>query len=168
MLKDKSKEIDQNLEITAKHWYEHAKSIDESIAREQEILMSDAAKTDRSENAVYQIAADNYARLQMSKRDIENKIDAYKTYNAEYVPCEYVTLGTTVEIDLISENGNTPDAGIRTFYIKVVPAELGAARIGAISVNSSVGNAIKGKYKNDKFKIKSRKGEIEYLIKEVY
>lgn len=168
MLQEKSAEIDANLAVTAQTWYSRAKDIDRSIQKEQEILLSDAAKTDRSENAVYQIASDNYARLQVSKRDIDNKIEAYERYNREYVPSEYITIGTTVKLKILSENGQTPSRGQRVFYIKIVPSDLGVARIGAITENSAVGKAIRGKYNGDTFKVHTRKGEIEYLIEEVY
>lgn len=168
MLRSKSKEIDEKLAKTAESWYKRAADIDKSIQKEQEILLSDAAKTDRSENAVYQIASDNYAHLQVSKRDIDNKIEAYRLYNVEYVPSEYITIGTTVKLKLISENGGAPSGGQRDFYIKIVPPDLGVAIIGAISTNSPVGKAIRGKYKGDTFKVRTRKGEIEYLIEEVY
>lgn len=168
MLKDKSAEIDANLAITAKTWYKHAEEIDQNIQRIQIKLQSDELKTDRSENADYQIAADTYARLQVSKRDISNKIEAYERYNAEYIPSEYITIGTTVQLKLLSENGAPTAREQRVFYVKLVPADLSAARIGAITEDSAVGKAIKGKYKGDTIKIHTRKGELEYIIEEVY
>lgn len=168
MLREKSQEIENDLKQEANKWYDRAKEIDASIAEEQKILASDAAKTDRSENAVFQIASDNYARLQISKRDIDNKIEAYNKYNVEYVPSDYITVGSTIALKLISENKRPPETGTQVYYIKLVPADLGVAKIGAISTNSAVGRAIQGKYTGDIFKVKTRKGEIEYEILEVY
>lgn len=155
-----SKDIDSKLATVAQSWYERAKNVDESIEREREILLSDAAKTDRSENAVYQIASDNYARLQVIKRDIMNKIDAYEHYQTEYVPSEYIAIGSTVKLEL-RETGDI-------IYVKLVPADLGCARIGAITAQSPVGKAILGKYAGDTIRVITRRGELEYAIKEVF
>lgn len=168
MLKKKSEEIENNLREEAKKWYDRAKEIDASIEEEQKILTSDAAKTDRSENAVFQIASDNYARLQISKRDIDNKIEAYNKYNVEYVSSDYITVGSTVALELVSINKRPPESTERVYYVKLVPADLGVAKIGAISTNSAVGRAIQGKYTGDSFKVKTRRGEVEYKILEVY
>lgn len=168
MLQQKSEEIDSALAKIADLWRKRAIEIEEGIKQEQAILASDEAKTDRSENAVYQIAIDNFSRLQVSKRDIDNKIDAYNNYNIEYIPSEFITMGATVQLKLLSENGHAPSISRTTRYIKLVPEDLGAAKIGAVSESSPVGRALRGKCKGDVFKVRTRKGEIEYMIEEVY
>jgi transcription elongation GreA/GreB family factor len=168
MLKDISKEIDEKLAVEYQNWKAQAEEIDSDIAEEQKILASDEAQTDRSENAVYQIAKDRYAKLQISKRDVDNKIDAYDSYNIEYVPGDYITVGSTIKLTLLTENKKPTTRQYKEFFIKLVPEDLGSATIGAIPLSSAVGRALPGKYTGDKIKVQTRTGELEYLIEEVY
>lgn len=159
-MREKSKAIDEKLEEVAKSWYARSQEIDKSIEEERRVLMSDEAHVDRRENAMYQIAADNFARLQISKRDITTKIAAYENYRKEYIPSDTIAVGTTVHLELINDN--------RDFYVKIVPPDLGCARIGAITTQSAVGKSILGKYTGDEVKVLTRRGEVTYRIKEVY
>ena len=72
MLRSKSKEIDEKLAKTAESWYKRAADIDKSIQKEQEILLSDAAKTD-SLVAVAFVAWDS---------DNDGAVDSYAYYDA--------------------------------------------------------------------------------------
>lgn len=171
VIAEKAEEIKQALADRRTEWIQRLEDINADIERAQRDMNADSAKNDRSENAEYQIAADTFAQLQVSRRQIQEKIDAYSSFmkidnKAGLTPV--VVIGTTMKLRLLKINDKSADAGKDIFYVKLVPAALGIARVGAISSNSSVGRAVEGLSVGSVFTVQTRKGKITYQIEELY
>lgn len=124
-------------------------------------LKTDEAKSDRSENASYQLAVDSKQRLLLQQEDVENRLLAYQKGMQSlksYVPTETVSIGTTVR--LFAEGCE--------FIMKMVPMLMGSARIGALSVNTACGAVLLGKRVGDHFVVHAPKGVVEYTVLEIY
>lgn len=153
--------IEEHLDEMCAEWIQELSVKESEIKIQSDILKSPEAKTDRSENAVYQIAKDRFSQLQLDMRSLSSKIDAYQMFKAlEYRPSGVIQIGSTVKIHLIRDNVD--------FDLLFVPEELGYAQCGAISKKGIVGNAIFGKRIGDVVSVRTLSGTIDYLIKEVY
>jgi transcription elongation factor GreA len=159
-LSEHSRRINSELEKQKKLLDDKLIEIDTDIKREQDKKNRAAEEGDLRENAGYITATENLARLELEMRNVYNKIEAFKKFRMEdYQPSEFIGIGTTVQL-------STPEGQI--YIYKLVPADLGDAEIGAVSINAPVGQAIIGKQKGDIVVVKTQAKTIDYEIEEVY
>lgn len=160
-LKEMRASIEGHLDAMYADWIKERSIKESEIKIQSDILKSPEAKTDRSENAVYQIAKDRFSQLQLDMRSLSAKIDAYQMFKAlEYRPSGVIQIGSIIKLHLVRDNAD--------FVLLYVPEELGYSQCGAISGKSIVGSAILGKSKGDTVSVKTLSGTIDYIIKEVY
>lgn len=169
-LKERGEQIDRELMIERQKLERRLESDYEKLEEQKAILRSDEANTDRSENALFQIAKDKSEMYNQSITIVSKKIRAYDSYEElVYVPNETVQLGSVVHLVHMSTAGNPPPANRPTeFIMKIVPADLGNGRIGALSERSVCGSQIIGMRAGETFKIYTHVGACVYYIKEVY
>lgn len=118
-----------------------------------------SAMGDRSENAEWQIANDNVARYTVSIVSLMDTLDTYERYKTSYTETGKVCCGSTVK--LIDKLRGA------TLYVKIYPAGIGNAKIGAITEATPVGRALIGKEAGTEVIVKAPLGEIPYYIEEV-
>lgn len=142
-------------------WQNDIVQREEQLRVQKKILDSAEAKTDRSENAVYQTAVDNIRLLDIEIKNLTDKVDAFSSFMAkEYTPYDRIVIGSTVVISIKGENS--------IFECYIVPRSLGSAKIGAISESSSVGAALLGRHTGDIVTVTTIQGNISYCVEEVY
>ena len=133
-------------------------------AQEQETARQAAAQGDRSENAELQIANDNMSRLFINIQSLDATIDAHNKLRASSqgtsTGSQFCGIGSLVCI----VDKSHEDA---CWAIKLYPAGLGNAKIGAISVGTPLGRALLNHYKGETVTVKAPGGVIRYEIKEV-
>lgn len=130
------------------------------LREEQEAAQAAAAQGDRSENAEFQIASANIARLVVSISTLTDIIDTYKRTSLCYKPVGKAIVGSTL---LVRDESHDAE-----FPIQLYPAGLGDAKIGAISVLTPLGSAVLNKVAGDSVLVQTPSGDIRYSIKEVY
>lgn len=133
--------------------------ISERISKEEQKRMQAAEEGDLRENAGYTVATENLARLEIERRNIYNKMEAFKKFNSSYEYSGFISVGSTV---VLVENNE------QEYIIKLVPPALGDSSIGAVSINSPVGKEILGKQRGQTVVVKSPVSILEYRIKDVY
>ena len=158
-LAQKSREIDKNFSQTMENLRRKLQDRQAELKNQQEAAKRASAQGDRSENAEWQIANDNVARLVMEISSLEGTLDIYERYKASYSPSGKVMLGSTVKL-LDRQRGVT-------LFVKIFPPGLGNAKIGAIASTTPVGSAILGKVSGAEVVVKAPIGEIPYYIEEV-
>lgn len=86
-------------------WQNDIVQREEQLRVQKKILDSAEAKTDRSENAVYQTAVDNIRLLDIEIKNLTDKVDAFSSFMAkEYTPSDRIVIGSTVVISIKGEN----------------------------------------------------------------
>lgn len=164
-LRAKGLEIDEDLKSEYYGWKKEVERLEAIIEEQDNILRSDAAKGDRSENAVYQNAVETKQQSNLSKKIYEERIATYDNsftqYSTEsYVPDGKIKIGSVVLFDIIGTG--------KTFVVKIVPRKAGAPLKGAIQENSPLGRELIGKVAGDVASCLTERGTWNYNIREVY
>lgn len=162
ILQRKSIEIDSQIQNHARNLEAELERVKQNLAEQQEVARAASAMGDRSENAEWQIANDSIARYTVSMLTLSNTLDTLKKYRetvAAHVPSSRIDVGSTC---LIRAEGHTSSVAI-----KLYPAGLGNAKIGAISVATPLGTALLGHSAKEVVTVHAPMGDISYHIEEV-
>ena len=154
-----SQKIDDDISKACAGWRLEIDTITKLIEAEQISVREAAAQGDARENSELQIALDKVSRAQMQLKEYSNRVLLFDNYRNEYKPTGFITVGSTVHLRAIDGDD---------IYIKIVPSELGNARIGAVSKLSSVGSAVLGKCSGDVVTVLANTSTSSYIIEEVY
>ena len=139
------------------------KDIDVKLEAEKLVAKAANEQGDRSENAEWQIAQNNIARLTANKVDLINKEAAFKLFTGKYVQSDLISIGSTVKIaeEVVTTNEQT----IRV--VKLVPKGLGDMEICALSINTPIGSSLVGRKQGDEFSVNAPVGHINIKVLEV-
>ena len=157
-LKTESVKLDEVLASVAAEWRTQLDEVNAQIAEYDKILAEKESKTDRSENATFQIASDGKSAKMGIKQMLTSKIQSYERHKQEYVPTGVVQEGSTLALS----------SGNEKLIVKIVPKGLSDALRNLIDVESPVGKASLGLGVSSLFTVKTRKGRVEYKIEGVY
>lgn len=158
-LLQKCREIESQMANHMNNLRNELEMLQAKLHEEQRVAQRAAAMGDRSENAELQIAKDNIARYTVSIMSLMNTLATYDTYRTSYVPTGRALLGSTLKIRDCTNGA--------VLYIKLYPAGLGNAKIGAVTVATPLGVAVLGKPANTEVVARAPIGEISYYIEEV-
>jgi len=158
-LQVEGKKIDSAMMSWARNRRLELENLQRQLKEEQEAAQKASEQGDRSENAEWQIANDNIAKLMVRIVSLTGTIDLYEKYSSSYTPTGKVTIGSTLKLRDITRNS--------TLYIKIFPPGLGNANICAISAASPVGAAVMDKTAKTEVTVKAPIGDIPYYIEEV-
>ena len=164
-LRDDGLKIDESLKTEYHNWKNEISRLNKVIEEQNAILSTDEAKGDRSENAVFQNAADTKEKSMSMLRILEERVETFDrmfaAYSTEkYVPESEIKIGSIARLNLLSEH--------KTFIVKVVPRKAGAPLLGAIQENSPLGRALLGKKEGDTASCMTVRGTFRYIVEEVY
>ncbi len=167
---DESVRINKELERIGEQWKQELLQAEHEIMELNEILASSEAKTDRRENAVFQIAKDERDIKVGKQRTLQNKYDAYLEYNfkSEYTPNGVAKLGSTLMVTLLSIGGIPYSGDKSTLIFKLVPHDLSQATVGLFSVDSPLGNGVLGHTGGDVVTVTAPAGKVQYRIERIY
>lgn len=143
----------------------------EIVARIKELsvlLTEKEMQTDRTENASFQIAKDERDMKTSIGNLLLQKLEAMKTELRSYVPTGFITLGTTVELNLVSVDEKPPKHVDTHFIIKLVQHHTSNAKKRLVAIDSKVGSAIIGRRAGEVVKCKAPKGLLTYKIERIY
>lgn len=142
---------------------EKLKDIDQKLEAEKLVAKAANEQGDRSENAEWQIAQDNIARLTANKVDFINKEAAFKIFTDKYIQSDLISIGSTVKISehILTTGEDT------TRVVKLVPKGLGDMEICALSINTPVGASLIGRKLSDEFSVSAPVGQINIKVLEV-
>lgn len=157
-LKDESERLDKVLSAAVVGWQNQLKEVEEQIKEYESILAEKESKTDRSENATFQIASDGRANKIAVRQILTEKLNAYVEHKANYTPTGTVSVGSTICIRSDSDE----------LIVKIVSRGLSDDLNGLISEDSPVGKNALGLTTGSTFAVKTRRGKIEYRIEGVY
>lgn len=134
----------------------------EELGKEREVLLA-MEKNDSSENVPLHTARENISRLTIEISTLAAACATYDSLTAvaasEHKAGGVCTVGSLVCIQ---------DVGQRvSWIIKLYPAGLGNARIGAISIDTPLGIALDKHTRGDIVSCNAPGGVTQYLIKEV-
>lgn len=142
--------------------------VNERIEQLNAQLQEKEMQTDRSENASFQIAKDE-RDVQVTIRNLlQNRIESLEAESGDYIPTGYITLGTTVELSIVSINGKAPSIHTTTFIVKLVNHDLSKADVGFVAIDSKVGSAIMSHQVGEIIEVVTQKGVISYKIERIY
>lgn len=164
-LKERGREIDAALVDECSRWRLEVRELERIIEEQDRILQSDEAKGDRSENAVFQNAADAKQQAMMNRVVLEEKIrvfeNAFDSYSTEkYVSTGVIRIGSVVRITIPKIN--------KEMTVKIVPKQSDAPMKGAISATSPLGRALLNKQAGDRVEYRTERGLWVDRIQEVY
>ena len=138
------------------------------IAQLNNQLQEKEMQTDRSENASFQIAKDE-RDVQVTIRNLlQNRIESLESESDNYIATGFITLGTTVDLRIITIAGKAPVINPTTFIVKLVNHDLSKANVGLIAVDSKVGSAIMGHAAGETVEVVTPKGVVSYKIERIY
>lgn len=142
---------------------ELAKALDEANenVRKQE-------KTDARENADLQSARERQAVANHTYISVQKQLAALKQCIEDYVPKGAVTLGTTVELNLLAVDGSTPNITATHFIVKIVEHDASDAANGFIASDCKVGLALLGKVAGNTITVSAPMGTLQYKIERIY
>ncbi len=141
------------------------------LARELDIAnenVRNQEKTDASENADLQIARERQAMANHASITTQRQLSALSACIEDYTPMGSVTLGTTMELKLLSVNGMQPTLKKTTYYVKIVEHDASDAENGFIAQDCKVGLACLGKVAGDIVTVKAPMGALQYKIERIY
>ena len=132
------------------------------------IKLQNMEKTDLSENADYQIAKDERAMRIAMHNLLMKRITSMSNEVGNYVPTGFITLGTTVELNVLTVDGKAPNFDKRRFVIKLVQHDTSNALLNLVAIDSKVGAAILGRAAGDNVLVEAPGGIINYAIERIY
>lgn len=157
-LQSESTRLEMALEQAAEGWRAQLKDVDAQILEYEKILADKESKTDRSENATFQIASDGKSAKMAVRKMLTEKLEVYENHKTGYTPSGVVQEGSTVAL---STNGSTR-------VVKIVPHGLSDALRDLVDISSAVGKAALGLAVGATFSVKTRRGKVIYKIEGVY
>lgn len=138
----------------------------EELEQEREVARQAAADGDASENAPLQTAYENISRLTIEIMAMESSVDSYERVagdaDSDAQPGGVCSVGSVVCIADVTRGEPAP-----TWIIKLYPAGLGNAKVGAIAIDTPLGIALLSHSKGECVQCAAPAGTITYLIKEV-
>lgn len=167
-MQEESAALEEVLAHKSEDWQKELDAIEAEIRGLDDILADKESKTDRSENATFQIAKDT-RDLKMASYDvIYKKLQKYAAHKDTYVHTGFITIGSTVEVNPVAIKGGKflDDRAHRV--IKLVEEGLSDAEKRLVGVDSALGTALLGHKVGDSVTIKTRKGMITYKIERMY
>lgn len=130
--------------------------------------LQDMEKTDLSENADYQIAKDERALRTAMRNLLMQRIESMTSEVGTYIPTGFITLGTTVELNVIAVDGKPPKIAKTNFIVKLVKHDTSNALLNLVAIDSKVGSAIIGRTSNTEVDVEAPGGIITYKIERIY
>lgn len=166
-IQEESARLDALLDNQVDVWRKELESIEQEIKQLDKILQDKESKTDRSENATFQIAKDSRDVKMGVYNTIWKKIDLYSSHKDKYEPTGVISVGSTVEVRPISVNGvpETDPRGHRV--IKLVEAGLSNAK-DLVGIDAPIGAALLGHQAGETVTIRTRKGTVIYAIERMH
>lgn len=146
--------------------------------------LEECPKEDARENAQLQTAREKQARANHECFMQQKRLDAFESSLTNYEPIGVITMGTTVQITLVSIDGNSPDASViasmqppdvvsdettkaeRT--LRMVHHDASDIASGFMSIDSRLGAAIIGHVEGDEITINAPRGTLCYKIERIY
>lgn len=125
-------------------------------------------QTDRSENQDFQVAKDERDMKNAISNLLVTKIKSLQSELDEYTPNGFVTLGTTVELKVISVNGRAPEFSNTSLIFKLVQHATSDATKKLVAIDSTVGAAIIGRAAGETIDVDAPAGLITYKIERIY
>lgn len=125
-------------------------------------------QNDRSENNSFVVTKENRDIAQAMVNTISARIESLRGELTAYKPTGYITLGTTVELRLLSIDGMPPSYETKSFIIKIVNHATGKASAGLIANDSPIGLAVLGKKAGDEIVAIAPGGRVRYKIERMY
>lgn len=125
-------------------------------------------KTDLSENADYQIAKDERDMKSALHNLLAKRIEAMSHELGNYTPTGFITLGTTVELEVIAVDGKAPMIPKTKYIVKLVQHDTSNALLDLVAIDSKVGAAILGRTAGDTVFVEAPGGIINYYIERIY
>lgn len=162
-LKEEGRLIDKQISEEYLAWKKEVELKDRLIEEQDKILQSDEAQGDRSENAVFQNAADTKQQAMMDKALLEEKIRNYETAYSKFSMDAYVPDGTVRVGSIVRFT-----SGGKEHVVKLVPEKSDAPLKRAISRTSLAGRALLNKRAGDTVECLTVRGLQHYKIQEVY
>lgn len=164
-LKLESQHIDAALADECNRWKDEIRELSHLIEEQEIILKSDEAKGDRSENAVFQNAANKKQECSLTRDILESKVrsfdKAFDMYSTEsHVHSDVIKIGSTVCFTILGPNIER--------IVKIVPKQAAAPRKRATSETSLLGRALLNKRKGDVVECQTERCLWRYRIEEVY
>lgn len=125
-------------------------------------------KTDARENADLQVAREQQAMANHMYVSAQRQLAALNSCIEGYTPKGAITLGTTVELRLLTVDGSTPNVQKDKFIVKLVEHDASDAANGFIAQDCKVGLAILGKVAGNTIIVKAPMGTLQYKIERIY
>lgn len=132
------------------------------------VKLQNMEKTDLSENADYQIAKDERAIKTAMRNLLMQRVEAMSHDVGNYIPTGFITLGTTVELNVVTVDGKVPDIPKTKFIIKLVQHDTSNALLDLVAIDSKVGAAIIGRRAGEQVLVEAPGGIINYVIERIY
>lgn len=168
-LEQESERLNNVLVTLVDQWRSELADIEAQIVKLNEVLASSEAKSDRSENATFQIAKDERDIKMANMSILQEKISAFDTYAGTYTPGSTVKENSTVEVSLQTVNGQPYHVSMDiTEIYKVVQHALSYPENGLLSMKSKLGEAILDHMVNDVVEVSSPMGLITYKIERLF
>lgn len=124
--------------------------------------------TDRSENADFQIASDarmmKVSMVNLLKKKKEDMLEELSSY----IPTGFISLGSTVELNIVNVGENRRRFLKTNFIIKLVKHGTSNAPLGLVAIDSPVGSALDGRSSGDVVTVEAPGGDITYKIERIY
>lgn len=164
----KSKELDRVIVSLLDSTTTEFNKLMEDIEKLNTKLQGKEMRTDRSENADFQIANDARAMKTALANMLSKRIDSISSERGNYTPTGFITLGTTVELRALTVDGKKAKLPKDRFIFKLVKHDTSNSLKGLVAIDSAVGSAILGRTNGDVVNVKTLGGLIQYSIERIY
>jgi len=166
-LQDVSEQLDNVIEQLI---VDTKKNLDEitGIIEALNVKLQNMEKTDLSENADYQIAKDERTMRIAMRNLLMHRIESMSQEVGNYIPTGFITLGTTVELNVIAIDGKQPKINKTHYIVKIVNHDTSNALLNLIAIDSKVGSAILGRTAGVEVDVEAPGGIITYKIERIY
>ena len=131
-------------------------------------LQGKEMQTERSENEDFQVAKDERDMKNAISNLLAVKIESLQNEIGNYTPNGFITLGTTVDLKVMSVNERVPDLPKTKFIFKLVQHATADAKKQLVAIDSKVGLAIVGHQAGDIVTATTPMGLITYKIERIY
>lgn len=131
-------------------------------------LQGKEMRVDRSENADFQIANDARAMKTAMANLLNKRIESISGEIGSYTPTGFITLGTTVELSVISVDGKPRKLKQNRFIFKLVKHDTSNSLLNLVAIDSLVGAALQGRTVGEEVLVDALGGQIKYKIERIY
>lgn len=167
-LQQDSIRLDNTIKSLIRDSEQEYNQIDNRIKELNLQLQEKDMQTDHSENASYQAAKDERDIKATIGNMLLERISSLKTEVGNYAPTGYISLGTTVDLRVLSVNGASPHFKPTQFIVKLVQHSTSKAVDNLIAIDGKVGAAILGRKAGDVVEVIAPTGKITYRIERIY